>query len=127
MTGSKIYKAFQYALNNKQGLSEYIENGNLPMTNSLAERAIRPFTIGRKNWLFCDTVNGAKASAAIYSIVETAKANGLSPYQYLCLIFTQLPGSNYEKDTRVLEGLMPWGKMAQEKCKQNERGMKTDE
>lgn len=127
LTGSKIYKAFQYALNNKQGLSEYIENGNLPMTNSLAERAIRPFTIGRKNWLFCDTVNGAKASAAIYSIVETAKANGLSPYQYLCLIFTQLPGSNYEKDTRVLEGLMPWGKMAQEKCKQNERGMKTDE
>ncbi len=75
LSGTKIYKAFSYALNHKEGLCEYINDGYLPMTNSLDERTIRPFAIGRKNWLFSTSVDGAKSSAVAYSIVSTAKVN----------------------------------------------------
>ena len=66
-----------YALNEKPYLSRFLENGNIPLSNNRAESAIRPFTVGRKNWLFSAAVDGAKTSAVLYSIVTTAKANGL--------------------------------------------------
>ena len=68
--------------------------GDVPISNNLAENAIRPFTVGRKNWLFCDSVKGAEASAVVYSLVEAAKANGLDPYDYLLLVLTMLPYPN---------------------------------
>ena len=71
-------------------LRVFITHGNVPMDNNVAEQAIRPFTLGRKNWVNVDTPNGAKASAIIYSIVETAKANGLKVREYLELIFTEM-------------------------------------
>lgn len=73
--------------------------------NNGAENAIRPFVVGRKNWLFSDTVNGAKASATWYSIMETAKANGLEPYHYLKQIFEQLPLAKTIDD---IDALLPW-------------------
>ncbi len=72
-------------------LTGYTADGRLPIDNNRAENAIRPFVIGRKNWLFSDTPRGAHASALIYSLVETAKANGLEPYAWLSHVLTQLP------------------------------------
>ncbi len=73
--------------------------------NNGAENAIRPFVIGRKNWLFSNSVNGVKASANLYSLIETAKANGLEPYAYLHKVFTELPGATSVED---IEALLPW-------------------
>ena len=75
------------------------------MDNNAAENAIRPFVLGRKNWLFAGTPEGAEASALIYSLIETAKANGLEPYAYLRYIFTKLPLSKTLED---YEALLPW-------------------
>jgi transposase len=72
-------------------LIAYLEDGDYPIDNNPVENAIRPLAIGRKNWLFSASVKGAKASANLYSLIETAKANGLEPYAYLKHIFTELP------------------------------------
>lgn len=77
---SALGKAINYLASNWSKLERYVEEGYLPIDNNAAERAIRPFVIGRKNWLFSDTPNGAAASARLYSLVETAKANGQEPY-----------------------------------------------
>lgn len=117
ISGSKLYKAFQYVLNHKQGLCEYVNDGNLPMTNSLDERTIRPFTTGRKNWLFSTSVKGAESSAMAYSVIESAKANGIDVYKYLRYIFRQMPGSDFENDKKILQSLMPWSEDIQKNCK----------
>ncbi len=82
-----------------------IEDGRIALDTNAVERCIRPFVIGRKNWLFADTPKGAKASANLYSLVETAKANGLEPWAYLEKLFTELPSVTTEAD---LEALLPW-------------------
>ena len=70
---------------------DYLDDGRLKIDNNGAENAIRPFVVGRKNWLFSASVKGVKASANLYSLIETAKANGLEPYAYLRHLFTELP------------------------------------
>jgi hypothetical protein len=82
----------------------YTENGNWPIDNNLAENAIRPFVIGRKAWLFSNSQRGATASANLYSLIETAKANHREPYQYLSWLFERLPTADLD-DCDVL---MPW-------------------
>ena len=72
--GSKLADAVTYAKNQKTSLCAFVQHGDVPISNNLAENAIRPFAVGRKNWLFCDTVKGAESSAVVYSMVETAKA-----------------------------------------------------
>ena len=114
---SKCGKAFNYALNQKAGLIKYLEDGNIPMTNSIAERAIRPFTIGRKNWLFNGGPGGARASAAIYSIIETAKANKIDPYKYLNFLFNSLPGLDFISAPSLLDDYLPWNNDIQTICK----------
>ena len=115
--GSKISKAIEYAVNLQKGLSEYINNGKLPMTNSLDERTIRPFTTGRKNWLFSASPKGAEASAAAYSIIETAKANGLDPYKYLTFIFSYLPGQDLVREPEKIDEFLPWSETVKKYCK----------
>lgn len=83
------------------------ENGRLSLDNNLAERAIRPFTIGRKNWLFADTPKGADASAALYSIVTTAKANGLNVYKYLTWLLDTMPNAGV-LDDKTLDVMLPF-------------------
>ena len=87
------------------------------MTNSLDERTIRPFAVGRKNWLFSASPKGADASAATYSIIETAKANGLDPYKYLCFVFKYLPSQDLVNNPESLDMFLPWSKESQENCK----------
>ena len=98
----------RYSLNQKQQLMAFLDFGDVPVSNNLAENAIRPFVMGRKNWLFCDTVKGAESSAIVYSLLETAKANGIEPYQYLNYILTELPYLEKSPAHKDLETLMPW-------------------
>ena len=86
-------------------LIRYVEDGRLAIDTNLAENAIRPFALGRRNWLFSDTVNGAKASASLYSLVQTARANDLEPYAYLRRLFTELPAA---QSVAEFEALLPW-------------------
>lgn len=106
--GSKLENAVRYSLNQKQQLMAFLDSPEVPISNNLAENAIRPFVVGRKNWLFCDSVKGAESSAIVYSIVETAKANGLEPYDYLLMILSLLPSKGKSPSQEELERLMPW-------------------
>ena len=110
-------KAVNYALHAKERLCRYLGDGRIPMTNNVAESAIRPFTVGRKNWLFSDSPKGAEASAAIYSLVETCKASSIDPEKYLRYVLTEMPGRNFMNDPEMLEGWMPWSKAVQDNCK----------
>ena len=98
-------------------LSNVFADGRLPLDNNFAERAIRPFAVGRKNWLFSDTPRGANASAAIYSIVTTAKGNGLKPREYLEWLFEQMPNTENINDPAVLERFLPWSEEIPDSCR----------
>ena len=104
----KAREAFTYALNQEPYLRVFLENGNVPMDNNASERAIRGFCIGKKNWEMIDTVHGASASVIIYSISETAKANGLKPYEYFEYLLTEIPKHQDESSTDFLADLLPW-------------------
>ena len=106
--GSKLDEAVRYSLNQKEQLTAFLEAPEVPISNNLAENAIRPFVLGRKNWLFSDSVKGAESSAIVYSLVETAKANGVEPYEYLLLVLSRLPYYGKTPSHENLEHLMPW-------------------
>ena len=113
---SNTYKTMQYSLNQEEYLRVFLDHENVPMDNNAAERAIRPFTLGRKNWVNIDTIRGAEASAVIYSLVETAKANHLRVYDYFEYILTELTSHQDDTSREFLADLMPWSEKAQEKC-----------
>ena len=102
---STLGKALAYLHKYRDRLKRYTERGDLPIDNNRCENAIRPFVIGRKAWLFSDTPAGANASAMIYSLVETAKANGLDPYAWMRLLMRELPSAGSVDD---YEALLPW-------------------
>lgn len=98
-------KALAYLDKNWDKLTIYTGDGRLSIDNNPAENAIRPFVVGRKNWLFSATVQGAKANANLYSLIETAKANNLEPHRYLKTVFEQVPAAKGIED---IEALPPW-------------------
>jgi len=100
----KLGQALAYLLNHWSGLVRYCEDGHFDIDNNIAERAIRPFCVGRRNWLFANSQAGARASANLYSLVQSAKANGLEPYAYLKLLFTEMPKAETVED---IEALLP--------------------
>ena len=100
--------AVVYMRNQREYLERYLEDGRLEISNNRAERSIKPFVIGRKNWLFANTPRGAKASAILYSIIETAKENGLNPYGYLTYVFSNAPNWDIRNNIDNLERLLPW-------------------
>lgn len=108
LRNSPLSKAIGYATGQKNILGSFLVDGRIPISNNLDENAIRPFVTGRKNWLFCNTPNGASASAAVYSTVETAKANGLDPYQYLKYLLERMSRANGRYSHELLESFMPW-------------------
>ena len=105
--GSKLAEAATYALNQKQYLNAFLEHGEVDISNNSAENAIRPFVVGRKNWLFCDTPKGADASAMVYTLVETTKANGLDPYDYLLRVLSLMPYKGKDPTPEELDLFMP--------------------
>ena len=108
IVNNKLKKAITYALNQKKELSEFINDARIPLSNSLAERAIRPFAVHRKNWLFADSVAGAKANAVIYSLIESAKANKLNTYNYINYLLENLPQMENINDAENLSKYLPW-------------------
>ncbi len=113
---SKLGQAINYSLSNWELLSNVLLDGQCELSNNGAERAIKPFVIGRKNYLFCKSPHGAKASATIYSIVETAKMNKLNPFYYLKYLFEELPNIKLTSPD-VLDHLLPWSDTLPEECK----------
>ena len=113
----KLKEAVTYAMNQKEFLCTFLYHGEVEASNNMVENAQRSVVLGRKNWLFCDTPKGARASVVAYSILETAKANGLNPQKYLMHIFTVLP-ERYAKDPNAdIEDLLPWNEKIKEMCK----------
>ena len=102
---SLTWKAIHYTLNQWDTLVGYCEDGRLHISNALAENAIRPFAVGRRNWLFADTPRGARASATVYSLIETAKANDIEPYDYLLQVLKHIASAD---SVEKLEALLPW-------------------
>ncbi len=112
--GSRMDKAVVYAQNRRPNLATYLEDGHCSLSNNLSENAIRPFTVGRKNWLFSDTPKGAEASATVYTMVEMAKAHDLNIHEYLEYLLDHRPSS--EMTDEQLEELAPWNKTVKAAC-----------
>lgn len=121
---SKTADGLKYCINQEKYLKVFLENGDVPIDNSASERSIRTFCLGKKNWMFHNTENGAKASALIYSISETAKLNELRPYYYFKYLLTELPKCCDEKgniDPADLDYLMPWSESLPDECRKPRR------
>ena len=114
---SKTWEGFGYSLNQEKYLKVFLDDGEVPMDNNAAEQSIRGFCIGKKNWVMIDTVAGAKSSAIIYSIAETAKANNLKPYDYFEHLLTEIPKHLDDKDRSFLDDLLPWSPGLPENCR----------
>jgi transposase len=108
---SNYGKALTYAVNQESWLLGIFRDGRLELSNNRIERSVRPFAVGRKNWLFCNSTSGAHATATMYSIVETAKANGLKPYEYLKFLLENLSQGVLPQEC------VPWGDIAQMMCR----------
>jgi len=118
LQNSNLGKAITYALNQKDTLNHFLLDGRIELSNNRAENAIRPYVTGRKNWLFADTTRGAKSSAIVYSMIETAKANQLNPYMYLVYLLTKLP-SLKELTHESLTPYLPWSIELPSWCRNN--------
>ena len=125
LMSDKTQEGLQYCLNQKSYLLTFLECGEIPLDNNRTEATIRGFTVGRKNWMMCDTVSGAKSSAVIYSLVETAKANSLNLYQYFEYLLTELPKlgefQSDEDEAASMERLLPWSEELPEICRKKSR------
>jgi len=110
---SLLGQAVSYAISQKLYLERFLLDGRLEISNNRAERSIKPFVIGRKNFLFSNTDNGAKSSSIIYSIVETAKENFLKPFDYLVFLFNNIPSAT----TGQLDDFLPWGNRIPDSCR----------
>ena len=113
--GSRLAKAVTYAKNQKPYMENYLLDGRCSISNNIAENIARPYAVGRKNFLFHDTVKGARASSVIYSLVETAKLNNLNIYAYLETVLLYMP--DYKNEPEGIEELMPWSDMIQQRCR----------
>jgi len=113
---SKFGGAIKYCLNQWKKLIVFLQDGRIEIDNNRSERSIKPFVVGRKNWLFCFTPRGAKASAILYSIVETAKENELIPFEYLKYLFQRLPNINTD-DKTAIDNLLPWSDAVPKDCR----------
>ena len=113
---SALGLAVNYSLNQKEKLENYLKDGRLEISNNAGERAIRPFVIGRGNWLFCNTPKGATASATLYSIIETAKENNLNLFNYIQYLLEKLPNIDV-KNKEELDKLLPWSSELPNNCK----------
>ena len=113
---SAFGQAITYCLNQWEKLKAFLQDGRLELDNNRAERSIKLFVLGRKNWLFSNTPRGAKASAIVYSVIETAKENGLIPFNYLQYLFERLPNMDLQ-DQAALEELLPWSETLPQECR----------
>ncbi len=109
----KLKKAITYSLNQREFLCVFLDHGEIEISNNQVENAIRPIVVGRKNWLFCDTQAGANASVIVFTLLETAKANGLNPEAYLNHLLTVLPERFASGPQVAVDDLLPWAEEMQ--------------
>ncbi len=112
---SLLRRATEYCLSQWEALNNFLLDGRLEISNNAAERSIKPYVISRKNFLFCNTPNGAQASATTFSLIESAKANGLKPFEYLKHVFTHLPNATSSE----LDSFLPWSLSLPAHCRMN--------
>ncbi|HEU7981007.1 TPA: IS66 family transposase, partial [Streptococcus pneumoniae] len=117
LPGSKLGRAIEYSLKYEETFKTILKDGHLVLSNNLAERAIKSLVMGRKNWLFSQSFEGAKATAIIMSLLETAKRHQLNSEKYLSYLLESLPNEETLVNKEVLEAYLPWTKVVQEKCK----------
>ncbi|TMR43400.1 transposase, partial [Streptococcus pseudopneumoniae] len=110
-------RAIEYSLKYEETFKAILKDGHLVLSNNLAERAIKSLVMGRKNWLFSQSFEGAKARAIIMSLLETAKRHQLHSEKYLSYLLECLPNEETLVNKEVLEAYLPWNKVVQEKCK----------
>lgn len=122
-----LRKALNYTLNHKKYFANFLLDGRIPLSNNLSEIAVKPVAITRKNSLFSDSVEGAKASAIIFSIVGTASANNLDAYKYLEYVFRRLPNLNFASDNHILDEYLPWSEKVQLECRMQDSGTEDKE
>ena len=113
-SGSRLARALTYAKNQEKYMMTYLEDGHCSISNNLSENSIRPVTVGGRNWLFCDTTDGADASMMVYSLLETARANGLNPQKYLEYLLEARPSKDMSDEK--LETMAPWSPKVRECC-----------
>lgn len=113
---SKIGEAILYTLNQEEYLKRYLEDGHLSIDNTAAERAIKNFAVGRRNWLFSKSIRGAEASATVYSITETAILNGLRPYNYLTHMLEKMKSFGAFPKKEEIRELLPWSDSFPDVC-----------
>lgn len=117
LSKSKIWNGLSYSINQKKYLLRFLDDGEIPVDNNAAEQSIRSFCIGKKNWVMIDTISGANASAVIYSLTETAKANNLKPYEYIKHLLEEIPQHMDESSKAFLEDLLPWSDKLSDECR----------
>jgi hypothetical protein len=108
LISNRLKDAVNYSKNQKEYISRFLTDGNIPIDNGATERHIRPFTIGRNNFLFCNTIDGAEAIAILYTMVETARANKANVYYYLKYVLERMPSYMEGSDTGFLKTMVPW-------------------
>lgn len=108
LISDQLRDAIHYARNQKEYICRFLDNGNIPIDDGATERAIRPFTIGRSNWVACDSIVGAETAAIMYTIVETAKSNKVNVYHYLRYLLEKVPKHLGDKNLDFLDDMLPW-------------------
>ena len=112
----KLKDAITYAVRQREYLCAFLEHGEIEISNNQVENAIRPIVVGRKNWLFSDTPDGAAASATVYTVIETSKANGLNPEKYISQLLTVLPERFAHDPKAQINDLLPWADGLHDLC-----------
>ena len=120
IVNKKLKEAVTYAISQDKELREFLNDGRIPLTNSKCERAIRPFAVHRKNWLFADTTAGAEANTVYYSFIETAKLNKLNIYKYINYLLEILPQLEGEQKDTDIEKYLPWSEELQDEIRNYE-------
>ena len=118
---SETADGINYCINQEKYLRTFLDDPYIPLDNNLAEQAIRPFCVGKKNWKLIDTTHGAEASAILYSIVETAKAKDLNIYQYFKYLLTEIPKHKDNTDLSFIDSMLPWSKQLPAECRKKNK------
>lgn len=116
-TNEKLTKAITYSLNQRKYLGTFLENGQVPISNNWNESKLRNYAVARRAWLFADSPKGAEANGTAYTLIETAKMNGLDVYKYLEFLLEMMPNTDYLRNPKLLDAYLPWSDQLPEECK----------
>ena len=117
LPGSKLGRAIEYSLKYEETFKTVLEDGNLVLSNNMAERAIKSLVMGRKNWLFSQNFEEAKSTAIIMPLLETSKRHGLDSEKYMTYLLENLPNEELLANRNVLEAYLPWAEQIQQSCR----------